>query len=265
MEAKERSHHHRHRHRSQQQSSKAPTRQSVRQPFEFPVVPQANDGKDDLVLGWLNNLGDRRSGACGTDAHVLNLDNSKSRSRRHTQSPPEHWAPHGLSLPITFHHSVSTARPRSHAGRRISRSGSLQDSSNIGASPRRDPIRLGSDLAQDHGQTLISNGGYPDTHQKRKGPVPYDASEPSVLSAPDETFEKRTRHKTRRDRYDVCKHDDGGKDRRMKGTRSPRERKRRKREHLPSVREVMGNFQSDSILHERITVRITSQAMFELG
>lgn len=71
-------------------------------------------------------------------------------------------------------------------------------------------------------------------------------------------FEKRPRHKTRADRYDVVKLDG---DDRGKGTRDKRSHgvevkrtKRKKQDNMTSAREVMGSFNSEAILNDRITV-----------
>ncbi|KAI1177600.1 hypothetical protein F4777DRAFT_199855 [Nemania sp. FL0916] len=70
-------------------------------------------------------------------------------------------------------------------------------------------------------------------------------------------FEKRPRHKTRADKYDTKKSGDGKK---RKGTQKqddngPNKPKSKKRKHPATGKNVMSNFNSGSILNDRITVQ----------
>lgn len=82
-------------------------------------------------------------------------------------------------------------------------------------------------------------------------------SEVSVISTGQYHFEKKARHKTRTDRYDTTRvHEPrkAGKKKRKKTGDQSKSHGTRRGGDFSSAREVMGNFNSKSILSDRITV-----------
>lgn len=87
----------------------------------------------------------------------------------------------------------------------------------------------------------------------------YENSLASRASSPaGHTLEKRARYKTKSDRYDIVKHDDGRGKGKKKRSRAEPKKSKKKRDHIASAKEVMDNFSSNSILNDRITVCVTS-------
>lgn len=93
-------------------------------------------------------------------------------------------------------------------------------------------------------------------NDKKRPRMGSEDSEVSVVSAGQYHFEKKARHKTRNDRYDTKAHEPrkaGKKKRKNTGDQSKSHGTRRGGD-FSSAREVMGNFNSKSILSDRITV-----------
>lgn len=115
---------------------------------------------------------------------------------------------------------------------------------------RRPKLKSEAD-ANGHGKGKKRRQPGPDSQESGSSPAP---------SPPEYNFEKRARHKTKSDRYDTVKQDDGDKNNKPKRrkTRSAAETRRTSRgnSHLASARDVMDNFSSHSILSDRITVSL---------
>lgn len=94
-------------------------------------------------------------------------------------------------------------------------------------------------------------------NKKKRPRMGSEDSEVSVVSAGQYHFEKKARHKTRTDRYDTTRvHEPrkAGKKKRKKTGDQSKSRGTRRGGDFASAREVMGNFNSKSILSDRITV-----------
>lgn len=223
-----------------------------------------DDSKEALVQGWLNNVQALGSGldARGPPAHKPSNPNRLSRPR---SLPPARGAPNALprSRRPGISESISqSSRERRHRRLRASFNGpngpdDRDDSSVIAPRPladnsraRRPKLKSAADASSHERSNKRPKSG-PDSQESGSSPAP---------SPPEYNFEKRARYKTKSDRYDTVKQDGIDKDNKSKKskTRSTAETRRTSRgnRHLASARDVMDNFNSQSILSGRITVSL---------
>lgn len=201
--------------------------------------------KEKLVQGWLDDIQASGSGFIAGNPPHYKASNSKPLHQPQSLSPAP-WAPHGLPLPLSLSKGLGISRLMSQPRetRRNKRQRSLSDDSSFIA-PKE---------SADNHRTQRSRSGlaardeyYERGNTKRQpGSGPEESGSSPAPSSPDHNFEKRPRHKTRSDRYDTVKDHDSGKEKKRK--------KKKKIDHLASSREVMDNFNSHSILSDRITV-----------
>lgn len=216
--------------------------------------------KENLVRGWLDDIQVHGSEASERRPKPKN-DDSDHTTRRSSPSPVR-WAPHGLSVPQGLGNAQPLSRPR-RGDRHKRRRASLDDSSVILARPHdKAPILADDDEpARRSRSSSAAEESYYERGKWKHQPdaEPNESGASLTLFAPNHTFEKRGRHKTRSDRYDVVKHRNDNKEGTKKKGRTgaaaePKKPKKRKRENMTSAKEVMDNFTSHSILSERITV-----------
>lgn len=239
----------------------APKHMNAR-PESSALVPSttATDGnKEKLVRGWLDDIQ-----VHGTEqvARTHGTKDSRPKQRNRLSSPsPTRRAPHGLSLQECLGDAQPLIRPRRggrHKGRRA-----LSDDSSIIAPNRhgRPPIIADDDdRIRRPRSSSAAEESYSERGKRKRQPGAdcdeYGAS--LTLFAPRHNFEKRARHKTRNDRYDVVKHRDKTKEETKKKVKeagaAESQKPKKKRQQMTSAREVMDNFKSHSILTERITV-----------
>lgn len=173
-----------------------------------------------LVENWLTDVS--RRGVVSPEAPGERWQNQEPQ---HPQVPE--WRPHGISIQDSFRQSHKRSRSR--------------DSSII-AYPRGNPAGLSQKPTRHHKV---------DVEQPRffDEPRSEHAIQPGSRDSP--KFEKRARRRTREDRYDSEKQP-RQKPRKETADRSSRPPKK----SLSSAKEVMENFQSGSILQEKLTVII---------
>lgn len=221
------------------------------------VIPWSiDDSKRNMVQGWLNNIQALGSGLI-------------------TGGPTDHTQTSSKHLPRP--QSISPARRASHALLRSRGSGIAESMSQPGGDRRHKRLRASFGGRED--SSIIAPRGLIDSppirrprvnpaakasyhgrSQKRRqcGPDAGESGSSPVPSPPAHNFEKRPRHQTKSDRYDTVKIDKASKEKkRMKRQQeiaADSKTYNRKRSHLASAREVMDNFNSHSILSDRITV-----------
>lgn len=243
------------------------THMSFRDPW--PTLRAAPDGnKENLVQGWLDDIDGLRSAA--PDARHAQFKGSHPKHRSRPQPPsPKPWLPHGQTS-LADNGSSGLTRLRSiERGRRESRSVSaLEEDSSIIA-PAGDPDRATTRGLPSASRLVLPPEEFHNEREKRQylefgdGP-PLQGSSPAGRR-----FEKRPRHKTRANRYDVVKldHDDRGTGTRDKENHGAKVRraKRKKQDNMTSAKEIMDSFNSESILHDRITVSASPILQFAAG
>ena len=133
---------------------------------------------------------------------------------------------------------------------------SSSDSSLLEYSAPPKPQRTVSEERKD--KSLSRQEQKPQLHKKRKAePIePDTASLSDQSSAPKETFEKRTRHKTKADRYEPKKkrHTSEKAVEEKRPTTKPEKRRGRKKAAKKAGEDFIRNFPSKSMDQERLTV-----------
>lgn len=224
-------------------------------------APSAHGNKENLVRGWLKDIHAHGSGLVAGDSHKLKDSNTKQTAHRPSPSPIR-FAPHGLMLPESF--GIAQSVPRQRGERRHKRRrASLDDSSVIAPQQHRNVPALVDDdrpTRRQRSSSAAQESYYERGKRRREPDADQDGSGASQAPSPTHhKFEKRARHKTKSDRYDVVKHHDDGKQEKKTGEKGAvvgSKKPKKKREHMASAREVMDNFNSHSILSERLTVRL---------
>lgn len=257
-----RSHRSRSKHYRTAQTSHAHTPEHLGPQICWPTLLTAPDGnKKNLVKEWLDDLEFQRPGTADEEPYHSKRGKSKRFSpSRPGQPSPEPWKPNNLPFlaDIGTAGSSPQSRRREH-GHKRSRAVIADDSSII---VRDDARGLATTLAassRSHRPTpAVEEGSYFGRRKKTRRANLEDSVTSRASSAANHVFKKRARYKTRIDRYDIIKHDNGkGKNTK---TRSRAESKKSKKrgDHMTSAKEVMDNFSSHSILNDRITVGVTS-------
>lgn len=132
-----------------------------------------------------------------------------------------------------------------------------EDSSII--APAADPNQRTTRAFSPAHQLLLRPEEFHNNGGEKRQYFEFDGSPALQASSPaGHRFEKRPRHKTRGDRYDAVKLDGDDRGKRAKDKKSHgvevKRAKRKRQGNMTSAREVMGSFNSESILNGRITV-----------
>lgn len=221
------------------------------------VIPgSTDDSKKNMVQGWLSNIQALGAGVIAGDPTHQAPNNSK-----HLPWPqsllPARQASHTVlrSGDSGFTNPMSQPggdrrheRPRASFNRRDD--SSIIVPRNIAVGPRIRPLRFNP----------AAGPSYHESGKNRRQPSPDAEENGSALgpSPPTHNFEKRARHKTKSDRYDAVKNAVASQEKKRKKRQeeaaADSKKDRMKRNHLASERDVMDNFNSHSILSDRITV-----------
>lgn len=240
---------HRHTHHSKhwhhrQGHGPQPRRTDDRQPGgqSLTVIDHLSHSKEGLIHSWLQGLRAPKLRPEDEVGHLAGKSIPSTRSPAQPAHPsPGCWTPHGLQLPEGYrdpHPLSGTCDGR----QRRRRDRALDEDSSI-IVPIHDRLRNSAETPS----CYYERG-------KRKQQVDSEASDHNygASSPADHQFEKRARRKTRDDRYDTVKVDyhGRGKDPRTK----PSNQSTKRGLNMSSAREVMNNFNSNTILNDRITV-----------
>lgn len=213
-------------------------------------APDGNKWNANLIQGWLHDVEEQKPGTRRADANGIchaKRSNSRHRARPHPNpvqlSPEPSWALHGL-LPLADAANTAVQARWSPKRKEHKRSRTtLQDSSIVA-------------LDSDQGPSSAAEGDYYERGNKRRRPGSDDVLASHAPSSASYQFEKRPRHKTRSDRYDVARINEGRPRKREEKTRDGKYVRTQKnsRNAVTSAKEVMDNFNSKSILTEHMTV-----------
>lgn len=189
-------------------------------------VPEA--GSDDFgpVRSWLNQTSPEDEVTNHQDSLNQGLDRSRSLG----------WRPYNLPIaPIPLHN-------RQQGERRFDRDQPIA----------RSPERFDNDSYSTRGyEESVAMGSDKENRKRHRSP---ERQQSPNFTSDDFAFERRPRHKTRPDRYDSRKRDDG-RARAAKGeAKGARKQTRAKKSRLRSSRDVMNNFTSSFLGTSRITV-----------
>lgn len=228
--------------------------------------PTGRFAGNGLVESWLAHVKDPVLDSSDVSPRVAGLLTPHHRPPRQGGADiitrPVH--PAGQEAPGGLHgkhaHPPPPVNPARRSLRRHSRRPSISDSSSIlsadqyhGAAyadpspPRRRAYADDETPSQDLWEGLDAS----------------DEQSSSCMSAlpPSSAFEKRPRHKTRPDRYETKKHEqrprDAGDEARLHGSRKRRKDGRNKA--VISSKNVMGNFTTNTVLNNHLTVSTSSQ------
>lgn len=116
--------------------------------------------------------------------------------------------------------------------------------------------------AEDSGRTKRPREQSPRPHKRRRATstAPSSTKGSAHGKHPKETFEKRARHKTREDRYEPkTKEHKADKTEERKRTTTKRTKKKSSRKRKKDGEELMRDFTSKSIGHDRLTVNCPTQ------
>lgn len=223
------------------------------------IFRSIDDDRENMVQGWLNNIQALGSGPIAGDPPHHTTSSSKHRPQ---SISPATWAPHALPLPHPLSRELGFASARSQPSgerqhERLRAAFNDRDDSSViapkglgGSSRGRRPRMDSAAEASYHGRGV---------KRRRSSPEPEEGGSLTIPSPPDHNFEKRARHKTKSDRYDAVKNEVAGKEhrreKRKKHAAAEPKKDGTKRSHIASAREVMDNFNSQTILSNRITVR----------
>lgn len=235
-------------------------------------LPPPDGDKENLVQGWLDGIEARRSVTIDVRPAHSQRVHPKYRSKpQSAQYSPEMRVPHALPLLPDTGNAGTASGPASIGRIYQRRRHTLEDHRPIiipedGHDEPASPL----DLSPTHStrwHTPLADESYHERGKKRQYTSLGDSLSPRAPSPAAHSFEKRSRHKTRTDRYDVAKHvkEDMARKRRMSETHeaeSKRNKKKIKQRNMTSSREVMGKFVSNSILNDRITVRLYPSISF---
>ncbi|KAJ4397107.1 hypothetical protein N0V93_001331 [Gnomoniopsis smithogilvyi] len=221
------------------------------------VIPgSTDDSKEHMVQGWLNNTQALGSGliAGGPTHHTPNGSNYLPRPQ---SVFPARRTSHALLLSRGSGFANSMSQPgggRRHKRLRTSSDG-RDDSSVIASREFADNPRIRSPRLNPAAEASYRERG---KRRRQPGPEAAGSGAGPAPSPPAHRFEKRARHKTKSDRYDTVKKNDASTDRKRKKTQkdaaADSKKDRLKGSHLASALDVMDNFNSHSILSNRITM-----------
>lgn len=219
----------------------------------------ADKSKENLlqVQDWLNGLQ-----AFGSGSATGGLPHCKTSSSKPPPRPQSGftitapWAAQALPVSLSEMPGIAKSIPRSHGLRRQHhRHASLEDSSFIAPKQFADKSRARRPSLSPATEERHFHRG---KKRRQSAPDSEESGSSPGLSPPRHNFEKKSRRKTRSDRYNTVKINDTVK------MKKPHKRKkqavveaknyRKKYDHLASASEVMDNFNSHSILSDRITV-----------
>lgn len=225
----------------------------------WPTLLAAPDGdKENLVQGWLDDVHMHTSASANQPEH-----HSKKRNSKHLLDPKP-WAPHGLPVFANLGNSSLLGRPRQEQSRKRKRisvesgaANALDDDlghADLESAPRVCRPRSAAEIG-DHGRG------------KEYQPGSDSGLSSSAPSRAENNFKKRARHKTRSDRYNIVKNDDTDREKKRSKGQEPRKdsrKNKRKRHHMPSSKDVMDHFSSNSILNDRITVSFVLKSIISV-
>lgn len=240
------------RHRPKEHSRREVNRNKVHELSRANLYSQADGNKEILIQGWLDDLGTTRQGPISDAAH----------SPYATETCHHDNSPHLLHYPpnLPAWNVTSQFRPRpgpetlGHTrGKRIRNA--LDDDLAV----TRKTGRWGHDADLEkgprrHRHTSFAADDFSErgnSRQQREGSAKLSSS--SFIHE-DLRFQKKRRHKTLADRYDLIKKDTVVKRKQRDKPTKEAKKGKQTRDTLVSAREVMDKFSSASILNERITV-----------
>lgn len=245
-------HHSKHRHHHQGHGSRA-RRSGHRQSEE--ALPTATDhpdhSKEGLVHTWLKDLQAPEPRPVVEEEYPAVSGSRRKRSQAHPSS--DDWKQHHRYVPESY--LALDSLPGTGEGRKRHRhhQGLYKDSSII--APLDDHHRFRDRVDTQLRCLPATKECYYERGKIRQQTVSEASSLASgAIAHADPHFEKRARRRTRDDRYNTIKNDDAGKDKKSKKKSGKQSRK--KRNNMSSAREVMNNFNSNTILNARITVSI---------
>lgn len=211
-----------------------------------------NHNKSSLVQDWLKEIQAPQPRPVAEEEYQVGKKPRGKHAHAQAQStlpPPDDWKPHGLHL--SGNYLAADSLPGAGEGRKKHKyqRGLDEDSSII--APLDDHHRV-RDRVETHSRRLPAiKECYYERGKKMQAVSEASSIASGVISHADHHFEKRARRRTRDDRYDTTKVDNATKEKKSKKIAG---KKNRKRDKLSSAREVMDNFNSNTILNDRITV-----------
>lgn len=212
--------------------------------------------KQGLVDTWLEDIETPRLQRVNKNESLSEKPSPKARSR-----PRSTYRLRSPSPRRAFHHNshngpASKASPRQNLRERNRLRDLVQNGAVLDLCDQQDTIQVQPEVSQI--PRSVSAGTESNYEREKKRPhMGSEDSVVSVVSAAQYHFEKKARHKTRSDRYDTTRvHEPrkAGKKKRKKTVDQSKGDGTRRGGDFSSAREVMDNFNSKSILSDRITV-----------
>lgn len=250
-------HHHAHqsrsnRHRTRGDASRGVKRKRGHHELSRHNLPAEADGnKENLIQGWLHDLGATKQGAVNGIARP----HRTTETSNHENSPPTSYRPPGRSA--TVRDTTSYPRPRQDRSKskyeKRDRS-ALENDPIVAPKPWLDRETAIAGGSRSRHLRLISEQEPPDRGDSRRHRDEESTLSSNGPSQEDLRFQKKRRHQPRTDRYDVVKKKDAVPEIQRKKPNKVSKKKRQTKETLTSAREVMDTFSSASILNDRITV-----------
>lgn len=212
----------------------------------------AHDGnRQSLVDTWLEDIETSRHNEPRSKE-----SSSKARSRPGSGHQLRGPSPSRVSSRDSHNGQVSRTLPRKSRGEHKRLRDLVQDKSVLGLCNDQDPAQVQSGVSQIVRPVSAATESNYESGKKRTH-MGSEGSIVSVNSGGQYHFAKKARHKTRSDRYDTMRvHEPrkAGKKKRKKPGDQIRTKDLRRGGDFSSAREVMDNFNSKSILSDRITV-----------
>lgn len=249
-------HHGRRRHRGPEHVSRSHRHHRGESTRSRPtLMAQHEENKENLVNVWLEEIEARKGGAI--DGKTRPSNHGRADGLRSVGQLHDSWTPHGLPFSKTSGDPETTSRVRKRHKRKRGQN-QATDSSIIEPVDHRRSTPVIADAIRFRRPPSESEESYYERGKKRQRSDSEESHSSSPPPVNRHQFDKRSRHKTREDRYDTVKHEKApGKKKNTKKTpqKETGDKGKMKKGQMTSTKEVMDNFASRSILNERISVR----------